>query len=88
MLTILIYLCFALIALSLAMMLGFGVLNASRIGNESKLGLVAIVLPIAVFVIAFFMAGGWIAAGVWTALVMAFASVLALVGLGARTFFT
>lgn len=88
MLEILIYLCLALIAVSLAMMLGFGVKNAGRIGDESKLGLVAIALPLLLFAVSFVIAGGWIGAGVWTALLMALASVLALLASGARTFFT
>ena len=84
--TILIYLVLALVVLSLLMMLGFGLKNAShRLGGESKLGLAAFALPVLVLVIVFAVSGDWTTAAIWTALVVALSGLLALVISGARS---
>ena len=89
MVTILIYLCLALIAISLLMMLGFGLKNAGgTIARESKMVLAAFALPLLIFVVAFLVDGTWTGAAVATALAMALSGFLALVISGARSLFS
>ncbi|MFN3596705.1 MAG: hypothetical protein ACK41D_05485 [Rubricoccaceae bacterium] len=85
MLTALIYLSLALIALSLLMMVGFGLRNGfARVRGESKLAIAAFVLPVLVLVIAYAVDGRWEAAFIVTAVVMAASGLLALLISGVR----
>ena len=89
MVTIIIYACLALIAISLLMMIGFGLRNAgSTIARESKMVLAAFGLPILIFVIAYAVSGTWTSAAVATALAMTLSGFLALIISGARSLFT
>jgi hypothetical protein len=86
---ILIYICLAGIALTLAMMIGFGIKNASsRMAGQSKLGLAAFLLPVVILVIAYLVHGAWDGAGVATALAMTLSGFLALIISGARSLFS
>ena len=55
--TALIYLVLVLIAVSLLMMVGFGLKNAGTALSQSKLGLAAFALPVLIFVIAYAVDG-------------------------------
>lgn len=89
MLEILVYICLALIAASLLMMIGFGLKNAgSTIARESKLVLASFVLPILIFFVAYAVDGTWTGAAVGTALAMALAGFAALIISGARSLFS
>lgn len=90
MLTILIYLCLALVAASLAVMLLFGARNSAfRLAGQSKLALAAFVLP-AVLLLVFWAInqghpeGAWTMAAIWTALITSVLALVALVVSGVR----
>lgn len=89
MLTILIWFTMALIVASLAVMLVFGLKNASRLLSQSKVGLAAFALPAVLLVIFYALnaghpEGGWTVAAIWTALITAGLGLLALVVSGVR----
>lgn len=86
----LIYLCFALIAAALVIILVFGAKNAgARLAGESKLVMAAFGLPVLLLVIFFAInqghpEGAWTVAAIWTALITAGLSLLALVASGVK----
>ena len=89
MLTALIYFTLALIVASIAVMLVFGLKNASRLLGQSKLGLAAFALPVLLLVVFYVLnaghpEGGWTVAAIWTALITAGLGLLALVVSGVR----
>ncbi|WP_420456827.1 hypothetical protein [Rubrivirga sp.] len=86
--TILIYLVLALIAVSLLMMVGFGLKNAGTVLSQSKLGLAAFALPLLIFVIAYAVDGTATGAAVATALALALSGFLALLISGAKSLFS
>ncbi len=89
MITILIWICLALIAVSLLMMVGFGLMNAgTTIARESKMVLASFALPLIILVIAYAVDGTWTGATVATALAMALSGFAALVISGARSLFS
>ena len=88
MITALVYLCLALIGISLLMMVGFGLKNAGGTLSQSKLGLAAFALPALIFVIAYVLSGDATSAAVVTAIAMALSGFAALVISGARSLFT
>ena len=82
----LVYLVLAIVGISILMMLGFGLKNAShRLAGESKVGLAAFALPVVVLVIVFAVSGDWTTAAIWTAMIVALSGLLALVISGARS---
>ena len=86
MVTVLVYLVLAIVAVSVLMMLGFGLKNAShRLGGESKVGLAAFALPVLVLVIVFAVSQDWTVAFVWTAVIVTLSALLALVIAGVRS---
>lgn len=85
MVTALIYLCLALIGISLLIMIGFGLKNAGNTLSQSKLGLAAFALPILIFVVAYAVDGTLVGAAVATALFTALSGFLALVISGAKS---
>ncbi len=86
---ILVYLCLAIIAISLLMMVGFGLKNAgTTIARESKMVLAAFALPLLIFVVAYAIDGTWTGAAVATALAMTLSGFVALVISGAKSLFT
>lgn len=86
--TALIYLVLVLIAVSLLMMVGFGLKNAGGVLSQSKLGLAAFALPLLIFVVAYLVDGTATGAAVATALALALSGFLALVISGARSLFS
>lgn len=90
----LIYLCLVLIALTLGVMLVFGLKNASqRLGApESRLGLIAYAIP-AILTGVFFALnqthpeGAWTVGAIWATLVMSGLVLVALLVSGARGLF-
>ncbi|PAP76604.1 hypothetical protein [Rubrivirga marina] len=84
----LVWLCLALIGVSLLMMIGFGLKNAGNALNQSKLGLAAFALPLIIFVIAYLVDGTATGAAVATAMFMSLSGFIALVISGARSLFT
>ena len=84
--TILIYVALALVALSLLMMVGFGLKNAGyRLGSESKVGLAAFALPVLVLIVVFAVSGSWTEAFVWTAIIVSLSALAALLISGVRS---
>ena len=84
---ILIYLCLALIAVSILMMVGFGLSNAGTALSGSKLGLVSFALPILIFVVAYLVDGTVTGAAVATAMFTALSGFVALVISGLKSLF-
>lgn len=85
---ILIYICLALIGLSILMMVGFGIMNAGNALSGSKLGLAAFALPLLIFIVAYLVDGTWTGAAIATALFTALSAFLALVISGVKSLFT
>lgn len=87
--TILIWICLALIVLSFGMMLVFGLKNAgATIARESKMVLASFALPVVIFAIAYVVSQDVTSAAIATALAMALSGFVALVISGARSLFT
>lgn len=88
MLSTLIYLCLGLIAVSLLMMVGFGLTHTSRLGGDSKLTAAAFLMPVAIFAIVYAVNSGHdsplVIATVVTAVVMALSGLAALLISGLR----
>ena len=85
----LIYLCLALVGISLLMMIGFGAMHGShRLRGESKLGLAAFALPIIILVVAFAVDGTWTGAAIATALFTALSGFAALLISGVKSLFS
>ena len=83
---ILIYLVLALVAVSVLMMLGFGLKNAGhRLGGESKVGLAAFALPVVVLLIMRGVTGEWADAFIWATLIVAGLALLSLLLFGLRS---
>ena len=86
----LIYLCLAIIAAALVIILVFGAKNAgARLAGESKLVLAAFGLPVLLLIVFYLLntsnpEGAWTVAAIWTALVTAGLSLLALVVSGVK----
>ena len=85
MITALIYLSLALIAVSLAVMLFFGLRNLARSG-ENKLVLLAAIVPVIVFGVCYALYGGWESGMVMTAVAMIALTALVMVGSALRGF--
>jgi len=81
----LVYLCLALIGVSLLIMIGFGLKNAGGTLSQSKLGLAAFALPLLIFVVAYLVDGTVTGAAVATALFTALSGFAALVISGAKS---
>ena len=88
MVTALVWLCLGLIAISLLMMIGFGLKNAGSTLTQSKLGLAAFALPALIFVVAYLVDGTVQGAAVATALFTALSGFLALIISSAKSLFT
>lgn len=87
--TILVWVCLAIIVISLLMMLGFGLKNSShRLGGESKLALAALALPVVILLVVYAISNSWTEAAVMTAVITALAGFLALIVSGARSLFS
>ncbi len=86
--TILIYLVLALIAISLLMMVVFGLRNVGTVLSQSKLGLAAFALPVLIFVVAYAIDGTATGAAVATALALTLSGFVALIISGARSLFS
>lgn len=84
MVTALVWLCLGLIAVSLLMMIGFGLKNAGNTLSQSKLGLAAFALPLVIFAVAYAVDGTATGAAVATALFTALSGFVALIIAGAR----
>lgn len=83
---ILIWVCLGLIAVSLLMMVVFGLKNSvHRLGGESKLGLLALLLPVIILVVAYAVSGSWTAAAIMAALFTALSGFVALIIAGAKS---
>jgi hypothetical protein len=86
---ILIYLSLATVGITILMMVGFGLKNASsRMAGQSKLGLLAFLMPLLILVIAYAMTQSWVSAFVFTAITMTLLGLLSLVVSGARSLFS
>lgn len=88
---ILIYLCLAIIALTLVVMVVFGLKNASsRLGAaESRMGLFAFAVPIVLIVLFYFLnqghpEGAWTMAFIWASIITSVLVLLALLASGVR----
>ncbi len=88
MVTALVYLCLAIIAISVLMMVGFGLKNAGSTLAQSKLGLAAFALPVLIFVIAFAVDGTMTGAAVATAIALTISGLAALLISGAKSLFS
>ena len=84
MVTAFVYLCLALIGISLLMMIGFGLKNAGTVLSQSKLGLAAFALPLVIFAIAYMVDGTMTGAAVGTAIALALSGFVALIISGAK----
>ena len=88
MVTALVWLCLAIIGLSVLMMVGFGLKNAGNTLKQSKLGLAAFALPLVIFVVAYLVDGSVTSVAVAAALFTALSGFVALLISGARSLFT
>jgi len=88
----LVWLCIVIIALTLLMMIGFGLRNAGSTLAGNKLGLAAFALPAVLFLVLYAVNSGdesaWQTAAVMTAIIMAGLGLVSLVIFGAKSLFS